>query len=315
MMPSQWQMQVATEDFFTNFELRCMHTRFQGHGVADQQGVWTTIKNAAWSFMDHDGLTLASALAFYVTLAFAPTIALSLWIAASLGHDAQRQMLNELQLLGGSDVRVAAQIVVNHATQNPGAGTVAGIVGITVLVISASAVFAQLQSSLNSLWNIPPKPSAFVLQWIQQRMLSVGMLAAAIFMLIVTLVVSGILTWIFGTADILWQLVDQIFALTVFTLMFGILFRYLPARRIEMRSALEGGFITAVLFTVGKFLIGEYLSHSSVGGSYGPAGAFIVLLVWVYYSSVVFFFGAEIIGQRLKVSTQTHTPTNVATPT
>ena len=269
-------------------------------GVADQKGTWPTIKDAAWSFSNHDGLTLSAALAFYVTLAFAPSIALSLWIAASLGHDAQGQLLNELELLGGSDVRLAAQIVVDHATQNPGAGTIAGIVGITVLVISASAVFAQLQSSLNSLWNIPPRSAAFALQWIQQRMLSVGMLAAAIFMLIVTLVISGILTWIFGEADIVWQFVDQIFALAVFTLMFGILFRYLPARRIPMRSALEGGFITAVLFTVGKFLIGEYLAHSSVGGSYGPAGAFIVLLVWVYYSSVVFFFGAEIVGQRLK---------------
>ncbi len=266
------------------------------------------------SFMDHDGLTLASALAFYVTLAFAPTIALSLWIAASLGHDAQHQLLSELQLLGGNDVRIAAQIVVSHAAQNPGAGTIAGIVGISVLVISASAVFAQLQSSLNSLWNIPPKSAAFVLQWIQQRLLSVGMLAAAIFMLIVTLAISGILTWIFGTADILWQLVDQIFALSVFTLMFGILFRYLPARRIEMRSALEGGFITAVLFTVGKFLIGEYLAHSNIGGSYGPAGAFIVLLVWVYYSAVVFFFGAEIVGQRLKASNDHDPKTPSLTP-
>lgn len=268
--------------------------------MADHKGIWTTIRDAAWSFVDHDGLTLASALAFYVTLAFAPTIALSLWIAASLGHDAQRQLLHELQLLGGSDVRVAAQIVVDHATQNPGAGTVAGIVGISVLVISASAVFAQLQSSLNSLWKIPPTSVAFVMQWVQQRLLSVGMLAAAIFLLIVTLAVSGILTWIFGKGDIVWQFADQIFALTVFTLMFGILFRYLPARRIPVRCAMEGGFITAVLFTVGKFLIGEYLSHSSIGGSYGPAGAFIVLLVWVYYSSVVFFFGAEIVGQGLK---------------
>jgi membrane protein len=278
-------------------------------GVPDQKGKWLTIKGAASSFVDHDGLTLAAALAFYVTLAFAPSIALSLWIAASLGLDAQRRLLDELQLLGGGDVRVAAQIVVNHATQNPGAGTIAGIIGIAVLVISASAVFAQLQSSLNSLWKIPPRSAAFVLQWIQQRMLSIGMLAAAIFMLTVTLVVSGILTWIFGEADIVWQLVDQVFALAVFTLMFGILFRYLPARRIPMRCALEGGFITAVLFTVGKYLIGEYLAHSGIGGSYGPAGAFIVLLVWVYYSSVVFFFGAEIVGQRLKAAAGTHAET------
>ncbi len=268
--------------------------------MTGQKGVWTTLKDAALSFFDHDGLTLSAALAFYVTLAFAPTIALSLWIAASLGRDAQRELLNELAVFGGSDVKLAAQIVVEHARQNPGAGTVAGVVGIIVLVVSSSAVFAQLQSSLNALWNIRAQPAAFVMQWLRQRLLSVGMLAAAIFILIVTLVVSAILTWIFGAADITWQLVSQVFALAVFTLMFAILFRYLPGRRIALRHALEGGFITASLFAAGKFLIGQYLAHSNVGGSYGPAGAFIVLLVWVYYSSAVFFFGAEIVGQRLR---------------
>jgi membrane protein len=257
------------------------------------------LKNASIAFLDHDGLTLSSALAFYVTLAFAPTIALSLWIAASLGGDAQQSLLRELELLGGSDVRVAAQIVVDHAKQNPGAGTVAGIVGILVLVISASAVFAQLQSSLNALWKVKAPPSPFVWQWLRHRLLSVGMLAAAIFLLIVTLFVSALLTWLFGRTDLTWQLINQVFALVVLTVIFAGLFRYLPDTRIPVRHALEGGFITAALFALGKFLIGQYLAHSNIGGSYGPAGAFIVLLVWVYYSAAVFFFGAEIVGQVL----------------
>jgi membrane protein len=259
--------------------------------------LWPTLKNAGIAFIDHDGLTLSSALAFYVTLAFAPTIALSLWIAASLGGDAQQSLLRELELLGGSDVCVAAQIVVDHAAQNPGAGTVAGILGIVVLVGSASAVFAQLQASLNSLWKVKAPPSPLVWLWLRQRLLSGGMLAAGIFMLLVTLFISALLTWIFGKADLTWQLVNQIFALAVLTVIFAGLFRYLPDTRIPVRHALEGGFITAALFAFGKFLIGQYLAHSNVGGSYGPAGAFIVLLVWVYYLAAVFFFGAEIVGQ------------------
>lgn len=264
-----------------------------------QPSLWTTLKNASIAFFDHDGLTLSSALAFYVTLAFAPMIALSLWIAASLGGDAQHEMLRELEVLGGSDVRVAAQIVVDHAKQNPGAGTVAGILGIVVLIVSASAVFAQLQSSLNMLWKVKAPPSPFFWLWLRHRLLSVGILGAAIFMLLITLFVTAVLTWLFGKADITWQLVNQVFALAVLTVIFAGLYRYLPDMRIPVRQALEGGFITAALFALGKFLIGQYLAHSNIGGSYGPAGAFIVLLVWVYYSSAVFFFGAEIVGQVL----------------
>jgi membrane protein len=140
-------------------------------------------------------------------------------------------------------------------------------------------------------------PSPLVWLWLRQRLLSGGMLAAGIFMLLVTLFISALLTWIFGKADLTWQLVNQIFALAVLTVIFAGLFRYLPDTRIPVRHALEGGFITAALFAFGKFLIGQYLAHSNVGGSYGPAGAFIVLLVWVYYLAAVFFFGAEIVGQ------------------
>src|SRR5262249_5796184 len=233
----------------------------KGRDAVAQPSLCSTLKNASIAFFDHDGLTLSSALAFYVTLAFAPMISLSLWLAASLGGDAQLELLRELELLGGADVRVAAQIIVDHATQNPGAGTVAGVVGILVLIVSASAVFAQLQSSLNLLWNVKAPPSPFFWLWLRHRLLSVGVLGAAIFMLLITLFISAVLTWLFGKADLTWQLVNQVFALAVFTVIFAGLFRYLPDTRIPVRHALEGGFITAALFALGKFLIGQYLAH------------------------------------------------------
>jgi membrane protein len=271
----------------------------EGRTLVAQLSLWPVLKNAGIAFIDHDDLTLSSALAFYVTLAFAPMIALSLWIAASLGGDAQLELLRELELLGGTDVRIAAQIVVDHAKENPGAGTVAGIVGVVVLIVSASAVFAQLQSSLNLLWKVKAPASPFFWLWLRHRLLSVGILAAGIFMLLITLLITAVLTWLFGKADLTWQIINQVFALAVLTVIFAGLFRYLPDTRIPIRHALEGGFITAALFALGKFLIGQYLAHSNIGGAYGPAGAFIVLLVWVYYSSAVFFFGAEIVGQVL----------------
>lgn len=257
-----------------------------------------TLRNAAVAFVDHDDLTLSAALAFYMTLAFAPAVALGLWVAGSVGRNAQERFLNELDLLGGGDVRSAAQLIIDHAQKEPTAGTAAGILSIAFLVLSASAVFAQLQSSLNRIWHIQPRASAFVLSWLQQRLLSIGMLAASIFILLVTLIVSAALSWFLGTFAALWQVLNQLIALAVFTTIFAGLFRYLPDVRTPMRHAWNGGFSTAALFMLGKFLIGQYLAHSSSGDVYGPAGAFIVLLLWVYYSALVFYVGAEIVGQQ-----------------
>lgn len=257
-----------------------------------------TIGAAGAAFLRHDGFTLSAALAFYVTLAFAPAVVLGLWIAASVGKNAQESFLKELDVLGGTDVRAAAQLIIDHAQKEPSVSTLAGILGTGFLIVSASAVFAQLQSSLNAIWHITPRTSAILLQWLRQRLLSIGMLGASIFILLVTLVVSAVLNWVLGEFAPLWEILNQLIALAVFTTMFTALFRYLPDARTPLRQAWSGGFSTAALFMLGKFLIGQYLSHTSTGDTYGPAGAFIVLLVWVYYSALVFYFGAEIVGQQ-----------------
>jgi membrane protein len=253
---------------------------------------------AAAAFVRHEGFTLAAALAFYVTLAFAPAVVLGLWAAASVGRNAQERFLGELDVLAGNDVRAAAQIIIDHAQTEPSIGTLAGLLGIVFLLVSASAVFAQLQATLNLIWHITPRKSALVLQWLQHRLLSIGMLAASIFILLVTLVVSALLGWALGQFDAIWQVLNQLIALAVYTTIFTALFRYLPDERTPLRHAWSGGFSTAALFMLGKFLIGQYLAHSNTGDAYGPAGAFIVLLVWVYYSALVFYFGAEIVGQQ-----------------
>lgn len=257
-----------------------------------------TLKDAALAFIAHDDLTLSAALAFYMTLAFAPAVALGLWVAGSVGKNAQERFLNELDLLGGGDVRSAAQLIIDHAQKEPSPGTLTGVLSIVFLIVSASAVFAQLQTSLNRIWHIEPRSSAFLLSWLQQRLLSIGMLAASIFILLVTLIVSAVLSWILGRFDAIWQVLNQLIALAVFTTIFAGLFRYLPDARTPLRHAWSGGFSTAALFMLGKFLIGQYLAHSGPGDVYGPAGAFIVLLLWVYYSALVFYVGAEIVGQQ-----------------
>jgi len=270
--------------------------------------VLRTIGSAGAAFLRHDGFTLAAALAFYVTLAFAPTVVLGLWAAASAGKHAQERFLSELDVLGGSNVRAAAQLVIDHAQTEPSIGTLAGIFGIVFLIVSASAVFGQLQASLNAIWHIEPRSSAAVVLWLRQRVLSIGMLAASIFLLLVTLAVSAALSWVLGEFAALWEIVNQLIALAVFTTIFTALFRYLPDARTPWRQAWSGGFSTAALFMLGKFLIGQYLAHSRAGDAYGPAGAFIVLLVWVYYSALVFYFGAEVVGQHRHARRRRVTP-------
>lgn len=249
------------------------------------------------AFVRHDGLTLSAALAFYVALSFAPTIVLSIWAAASVSDATKVQLLKEFAVLGGRDVRAAAQLIIDNAQKQPTFGSIAGVIGIVTMVVGASAVFAQLQSSLNAIWHIEAKPIHAVWHWVRDRLLSLGTLAAVAFVLIVSLVVSAILTVVFGKTGMLWELLNQGVSLAVFTAMFAALFRYLPNARMPWRDTLRGALLTAVLFTLGKFVIGQYLAHSNVGGSYGPAGSLIVLLVWVYYSSAVFFFGAELVGR------------------
>jgi membrane protein len=254
--------------------------------------LWSATKG----FIDDDALTLSAALTFSTLLSFAPILILALWATSALGWSAQDAILNELDALAGGEARAAAKAVLDSAKQRPQAGGIAGTIGLIVAIVGASTVFAQLQTSLNDIWRVPEAQRGNALwSWIRRRLLSMGLLGAVAFVLIVSLSVSAALNTALPHEEVAGEVLNQLASLAVFSILFAALFTYLPDIRIGWRRALAGGTVTALLFTLGKFLIGVYLAHGAVGSPYGAAGSLVVLLVWVYYSSAIFFFGAELV--------------------
>ena len=255
--------------------------------------MWKMLKASVVEFFDDEAMTRAAAVAFYTALSFAPLLILLIWISSSLSSDITRQMVQQVEQVVGPQAGEAVDMVVKNAEQEKNAGTLAGMLSILVLLFSASSVFAQLQKSMNRIWDVERKPGAGVGGWLRTRLLSFGMLLVIAFLLAVSLVVSAGISMI-GSGGAVWQVLNLIASLLIFFLLFAAMFKLLPDVHIEWGDVWVGAAITASLFIVGKYAIGKYLGMSSVGSAYGAAGSLVVLLVWVYYSTLIFFFGAEL---------------------
>lgn len=256
-------------------------------------GLIKTFIEAGKGFSKHEVLSLSAALSFYTILSFAPLMVLAIWITSGLAPGAQETVLGQVRSLAGSGAYEVAQSVIENAKNRPSLGSLAGILGIVVSLVAATTVFAQLQAALNRIWGIEAQPQNALLGWLRRRLLSIGVIAAIGFVLVVSLVVSAALGMVLRQASPVWDVVNQIISGLVFAGLFALLFRYLPDARLPWRNTLSGGLLTAVLFTLGKTLISFYLSSKDVGSAYGAAGSLVIMLVWVYYASAIFFFGAE----------------------
>jgi membrane protein len=258
--------------------------------------IWTVLRRAVDDFSLDDVTTLAAALAFYSALGLAPLVLIVIKIASLLDPHAQDHIVAEISdFVGAKTGEVIAEIVA-AADRNETTGTVAAVLGLVTLAFSATGVFSQLQTSLNRIWNTDAIPArrSIVVGWITKRMLSFGMVLAIAFLLLVSLLVSAALSAVFTQDTVFWNGLNLVVSFALFTALFAVMFRYLPDVTIRWRDVWTGAAVTAALFSVGKLAIGFYLGRSSVGSTYGAAGSFVVLLLWVYYSALVFFFGAEI---------------------
>jgi membrane protein len=244
---------------------------------------------------------LAAALAYYTAFSVAPLIIVVIAIAGlAFGQEAVRgQLDNQIQGLVGAQAADAIQQMVASANQ-PETGTIASIIGVVTLLLGAGGLFGQLQDALNTVWGVEPKPNQGIIATIRARFLSFTMVLGIGFLLLVSLVVSAGLsalnTWMSGLLPIpgfILQLINFVISFAVVTLLFMMIFRILPDVDIAWRDVSLGAAVTALLFVIGKFLIGLYLGNSSVASSYGAAGSFVVFLLWVYYSAQILLFGAE----------------------
>jgi membrane protein len=260
------------------------------------------LKKTASEWMEDDAPTLGAALAYYTVFSLAPLLTIAIVIAGFFfGKEAaQGQIFDELRGLLGQESGKAVQEMVQSANAQPTAGIIATIVSVIMLLFGASGVFGQLQASLNRIWEVKPKPGRGVLGILRDRLLSFGFTLVVGFLLLVSLVLTAAIAlvadWMGGLmpgSETLAQLLNFVLSLALITLLFGMMFKFLPDAKIAWRDVWIGAFLTALLFTVGKFALGIYLGKSSVASSYGAAGSLIVLLLWVYYSSQILFFGAE----------------------
>ena len=239
-------------------------------------------------------LTRAAAVAFYSALSFAPLIVLLLWVLAALRPEWQGQLTDGLATMLGEKSAGAITLVLQNAESTPTLGNIAGIAGLGITLFSASAVFAQLQGALNAIWDIEARPGKAITAWLWARARAISLLIGVAFLMIVSFVVSTAIG-IFVPADSLaWTIAERIISVLVFIAAFGAMYRVLPDARIAWADAWRGALLTTVLFIAGKYVIDLYIQHATVGGAYGPAGALVVLLTWVYYAATIVLVGAEL---------------------
>jgi membrane protein len=261
---------------------------------------WSFVKQTATEWMEDKVPQLGAALAFYTALSIAPLLVISLSIAATVfGEEAARgQILVQMRSLVGDQGASAIQDMIANASK-PGEGIVATAISIVILFAGASGVFGELQQSLNTIWKVQPKPGRGIMGMIRDRFLSFTMVLGIAFLLLVSLILDAALSTLAGMVHVndaipwIGEAIHLLISFAVITVLFAVMFKYLPDVKIHWRDVWLGAIVTAILFTIGKFGIGLYLGHSTMASSYGVAGSFVVLLVWVYYSAQLLYFGAE----------------------
>ncbi|MFS2028440.1 YihY/virulence factor BrkB family protein [Massilia sp. CT11-137] len=263
---------------------------------------WQIFVAAANAWIDDYAPSMGAALSYYTLFSLAPLLVLIIAIAGTVfGQDAaQGAIIAQLQGIMGKEGAAAVQGLL-QAAREPSTGIVASIVGGFLVLLGATATFAELQTDLDRIWRVPAKAKpAGIWGWLRGRVLSFGLVLGFAFMLMISLVVSAALAatsdWLGGgnaVESVLASVLNFIASLALFTVLFAMIYKIMPTARISWHDVWMGAAVTALLFNIGKSLIGLYLAKSSVATGFGAAGSFVILVAWFYYSAQIFLFGAE----------------------
>ena len=244
-------------------------------------------------FMDADVITQAAAVAFYAALSLAPLLLLLLWLTAS-STSAQASTLDQIGLLMGPEAQEVARTVIANARDQPDTGSIAGWWSIGLLLVGASAVFAQLQDALNRIFRTDATALAGIGEWLRKRLFSFGLLLALGFLLVVSLTVTTVLQFALSQLNVVQPAIALFASLIVYALAFAFMYKFLPDRRVRWPLALAGGSLTAALFVAGRSGIAWYLQNATTGTAYGAMGALALMMLWVYYAAIILFAGAVV---------------------
>lgn len=259
------------------------------------------VRQTTLEWMAQDVPRLGASLAFYTIFAIAPLFVIVLAIAGLwFGEEAaRRELFNEVSGLVGSEGREAIEALVSAANQ-PKAGAWATVAALATLFIGVTGVFVELQDALNTVWGVRRLPGRGFHRFVKDRLLSFALVVGMGFLLLVSLVLSAglsafgkFLDGLLPAQEVIWQGVNFTVSFGVITVLFALVFKVLPDVKIAWRDVWIGAVITALLFNLGKLLIGLYLGRSGITSAYGAAGSLVVILMWVYYSSQILFFGAK----------------------
>jgi membrane protein len=266
------------------------------------RGAGGLVKDAFNGFLDDKVAKLSGALAYFTVFSIGPMLIVIIFFADLFyGRDAvEGTIFGQIKGFVGANAAAQIQEIIRNATLS-NKGTVTGIIGIVTLLVGATTVFAEIQDTINTIWGLKPKPEKGWLKIVLDRLLSFSIVVSIGFLLLVSLVVTGLvealsnrLIKIFpDVALLLIYIFNLLLTFGIVTLLFAIIFKVLPDAIIKWKDVITGAMVTAVLFMIGKFGITFYIGSSSVGTAYGTAGSFVILLLWVYYSSIILYFGAE----------------------
>lgn len=266
------------------------------------KGLWEVLKNS-FKGMGEDNITkMSGSLAYYTVFSMAPLLVMIISLCGIfLGREAvEGKIVGQLAGFVGTDTAEQLQQIIKNASL-AGKSTMAAVIGGITLIIGATTVFAEIQDSINTIWGLKPKPKRGWLKMIQNRLLSFSVIISLGFLLLVSLGVTAIID---GFSErlrahfpdvtvVVFYIVNVVVTLLVTTLIFAVIFKVLPDAKIKWKDVMAGAIATSLLFMLGKFGISFYISKSNVGSTYGTAGSLVVLLLWVYYSSIILYLGAE----------------------
>jgi membrane protein len=267
------------------------------------KGIWEVLKNSFNGFSQHKIMKLSAALAYYTVFSIGPLLIVIVFLCSFFfGREAiEGTIYGQIESFVGHDAAIQLQEIIKNAAIG-GKDKLAAIIGILTLVIGATTMFGEMQDSINTIWGlkVKPKKSAWLIL-IKNRLLSFGVIGSLGFLLLVSLAISGLIEALSNRlknhfpdlAVVVLYIINLLISFGVISVLFAVIFRVLPDAKIKWKDVMAGAIATAVLFMIGKFAISFYISKSSVGSTYGAAGSLVVLLVWIYYSSVILYFGAE----------------------
>ncbi len=263
---------------------------------------WCLLKESFWGFIDDNGIKLSASLAYYTIFSLPALLIIVINISGFFfGADAVRgKIFGQINGLVGNNAAMQIQEIIKNVKLSD-SNNFATIISIVILLVGASGIFAEIQSSVNYIWGIEAKPKRGFVKFLKNRLMSFSMVASAGFLLLVGLIINSLMDLLFNRLTTffpenivyLLYVLNIVIVFVIITLLFTVIFKTLPDGKVALSNCLVGASFTALLFMIGKFAIGAYLGSPFITTAYGAAGSVIVILSWVYYSAIILYFGAE----------------------